>query len=120
MNVDSNAYRYGGFGTHEVVVYYDLTVDIQDAGGERSLIEDLSRDYGNLREVLQSDDHSLAEALAEPVLANFVQTLDKVAAAHEDLRPKCEDLQQRLRRFPEPASESPNNEYWPGDDDIPF
>jgi hypothetical protein len=99
----------------------ELTVDIKDAGGERALIDDLSRDFGNLREVLQSDDKSLAQSLAGPVLDRFSDTLGQVSAVHEDLRPKCEDLQQRLGRFLEPPSEnSEEADDWLSDDDIPF
>jgi hypothetical protein len=99
----------------------ELTVDIQDAGGERALIDDLSRDFGNLREVLQSDDLSLAQSLAGPVLDRFCDTLASVAAAHEQLREKCDDLQMRLGRFLDPPSDQPDTgEDWPVGDDPPF
>jgi hypothetical protein len=100
----------------------ELTVDIKDAGGDQPLIDDLSRDFGNLREVLQSDDESLAQSLAGPVLDRFSETLSVVAAAHENLREKCEDLQMRLERFLEPPSEQADSETddWLGDDEIPF
>jgi hypothetical protein len=99
----------------------ELTVDIKDADGERALIDDLSREFGNLREVLQSDDDSLVQSLAGPVLDRFCDTLSEVAAAHADLREKCEDLQMRLGRFLEPPSDKPDlPERWQSDDDIPF
>ncbi len=49
------------------------------------LIDQLNRDFGNLRELLQSPDSSLAEALIDPVLRRFADTLDAVATAHPPL-----------------------------------
>jgi hypothetical protein len=97
----------------------ELIVDLKGPPEDRPLIDQLSRDFGNLREVAQSGDLSLAEALFEPVLDRFCETLNSVAASHSELEPKCADLQQRLRRFCEPPRE--RDESSPRfDDDIPF
>ena len=75
-----------------------------DSPTEKSqlLIDELNRDFGNLREVLGQTGGELAEALLEPVLARFSETLARVAAAHTNLYDKCGDLEQRLATFVEP------------------
>ena len=97
----------------------ELIVDLKTPTEERILIDRLSRDFGNLRDVAQSRDIAAAESLFEPVLDRFCETLDEVAAARPVLDRKCGDLQQRLRRFLEP----PSNYDEPGpfnDDVLPF
>jgi hypothetical protein len=92
-----------------------------DPDEHRSLIDALSRDFGNLREVSRSNDPAFAAALIEPVLYRFCVTLENVAAARPDLAEKCEDLDERLGRFLEVPSEKPPEFDAPGDfDDIPF
>jgi hypothetical protein len=59
-------------------------------------IDQLNRDFGNLRELLQSSDPSLAEALIDPVLRRFAETLDSVATARPDLAIQCESLSELL------------------------
>jgi len=71
----------------------------------RTLVERLGRVFGNLREVAQSPDPATADALIEPVLDHFRDTLEAVAVARPDLAPKCSDLQHRLCRFLEPPGE---------------
>jgi hypothetical protein len=82
------------------------------------MIDQLSRDFGNLREVARSKDLATSAALAEPVINRFCDTLAEAAAAREDIREKCDELSQRLHRFFEPPGE--RNECELGDDDIPF
>lgn len=100
----------------------ELIVDLKQPPEDRELIDALSRDWGNLREVSQSEDLERAAALIEPVLDRFGETLSRVAAAREELEEKCSDLQERLRRFLEPPSEtdddSGTNDY--RFDDVPF
>jgi hypothetical protein len=67
----------------------------------------LSRDFGNLREVVQSSE-TTADSLVEPVLDRFCETLDAVSAAWPELQDQCLDLQERLRRFLEPAERGPD------------
>lgn len=74
-----------------------------------------------LREVLQSDDESIAHSLARPVLDRFCDTLSAVAAMHEQYREKGDELQLRLGRFLNPPSDQPDaGEEWRGADDPRF
>jgi hypothetical protein len=68
----------------------------------RDLIDRLSRDFGNLREVCQSGDIATKAALFDPVLDRFRESLDVLAAAPPELETKCADLDERLGRFLEP------------------
>jgi hypothetical protein len=85
----------------------ELIVDLKKPTEERSLIDRLSRDFDNLRDIVHSDDANRAFALAGPVIDRFCGTLADVAAARNGLRTKCEDLCQRLQRFFEPSSVPP-------------
>jgi hypothetical protein len=83
----------------------------------RTLVDHLSRDFGNLRDVAQSRDLATAESLIEPVLERFCETLDAVAERRRDLEPKCTDLAARLKRFLAPAGATDD----PSEiDDVPF
>jgi hypothetical protein len=94
----------------------ELIVDLKQPQEDRPLIDQLSRDFENLRKIARTDP-SRAFALADPVIGRFCNTLTDVGAAREDLRPKCEDLSMRLARFFEPPSVRATYE---GDDNIPF
>ena len=81
-------------------------------------IDQLNRDFGNLRELLQGSDPSLAEALIAPVLDRFAETLSTVTSARPDLAPQCESLESDLRSLVTPPPPEP---AWDSDDgDIPF
>ena len=75
----------------------ELIVDLKEPSENRPLIDQLNRDFGNLREV--SDSMESAEAIVEPVVNRFCETLDAVTPSAADLQEKCTDLQSRLRRF---------------------
>ena len=60
----------------------EVTVELREAG-EAGLAENLLRDFGNLRDVLQGDDASRSEALAQPVLDRFIDSLAEAAAVGE-------------------------------------
>jgi hypothetical protein len=100
----------------------ELVVDLKEPTENRPLIDQLSRDFGNLREVSGSAES--ASALVEPVINRFCETLDAVAAARSDLEEKCCDLQMRLSRFLEPPREAdPDDDSdvnFDGSDDVPF
>jgi hypothetical protein len=102
----------------------ELIVDLKEPSENRPLIDQLNRDFANLREVSQSAE--TGDALVEPVINRFCETLDAVAAARTDLQEKCSDLQARLRRFVEPPSEDdpeagPFLDSYPyPEDDVPF
>ena len=81
-------------------------------------IDRLNRDFGNLRELLQSSDPSLAEALIDPVLHRFAETLDTVATARPDLALQCESLTNDLHKLLNPP---PAERTWDSDDpELPF
>jgi hypothetical protein len=82
-------------------------------------LDQLSRDFGNLREVCHSPDAATGAALSEPVLACFCDTLASVAAVRADLARKCDDLSDRLRHFLDPPR-TPADLPETTDDDIPF
>jgi len=81
-------------------------------------IDQLNRDFGNLRELLQSSDSSLAEALVDPVLRRFAETLDTAVAARPDLALQCESLTNNLHKLLDPAPPEPT---WDSHDpEVPF
>jgi hypothetical protein len=75
------------------------------------LIDELNRDFGNFREILQSPDPSLAEALIDPVLCRFAESLDSVATSHPELALQCEALADELKTLLEPESPESLEEY---------
>jgi hypothetical protein len=81
-------------------------------------IDQLNRAFGNLRELLEGDDVSLAEALLDPVLDCFAETLATVATARPDLAPQCESLTHNLRTLADPSPPEPT--WDPHDGDLPF
>jgi hypothetical protein len=80
-------------------------------------IDQLNRDFGNLREVLQNSDLSLAEALLDPVLARFAESLAAAATFRTELAAQCDALTSELRNLLNPAPCGPS---FDGDDDVPF
>lgn len=113
--------RLFGIGGHLA----ELIVDIRgEADGPSAapvvqrLIDQLNRDFGNLRELLQTSEPSLAVALINPVRDRFTESLADVASARPDLSAKCESLTNGLARFLDPhASEST---WESGDSETPF
>lgn len=99
----------------------ELTVALKGPPERRALLDRLSRDYGNLREVVQRREVEEADALIQPVVDRFCESLDAVAAAQADLEVKCTALRDRLARFTAPPAEGeedapPVDE----DEDVPF
>ncbi len=82
------------------------------------LIDQLNRDFGNLREVLTGAEAALSESLLEPVLTRFAETLDAVAVARPDLDPKCGELFAKLKNFLEPPNPELPDSF--PDDGMPF
>jgi len=113
--------RVFGVGCHLA----ELIVSLR-AGTEREAtppetqrhIDQLNRDFGNLRELLQSSDSSLTEALIDPVVDRFAETLDTVATARPDLAPQCESLTKDFRKFLDPPPPEPT--WDSGDPEVPF
>jgi hypothetical protein len=101
----------------ELVVALRPGVDGKPTCSEaQPLIDELNRDFGNLREILQNADSSLREALIDPILHRFRDTLDTVAGARPDLASLCEQLTNDLDTFLNPPAEI---EEFP-DSDMPF
>ena len=98
----------------------EVTVDLKQPPEDRPAIDALSRQWGNLREVLQSASVEQAASLIEPVMDQFCLTLDDVAAAHEPLRAKCESLVQMIRRLLEPPAPRDSSDRPNWDDDVPY
>src|SRR4051812_11366587 len=73
-------------------------------------IDQLNRDFGNLRELLEGADSSLAEALIAPVLHRFTETLDTIATAHPDLALQCESLMNDLNKLLNPPPPEPTRD----------
>jgi hypothetical protein len=81
-------------------------------------IDQLNRNFGNFRELLQNSDSSLAEALIDPVLDHFAETLATIASARPDLAEQCESVTTDLHNLLEPPSPAPT--WDAGDPDHPF
>lgn len=113
---DPPVLRLFAIGTH----LSELMVDLREssATGRDELVDHLSRDFGNLGDVAQAAEPAAAEALLEPVVERFCESLDAVAAALPELEPKCSDLQARLRRFGEPVTAQDATDMF--GDDIPY
>jgi hypothetical protein len=81
-------------------------------------IDQLNRDFGNLREILQNSNSALAAALIDAVLDRFVETLADIAHARSSLAPQCESLVSELHRLTEPPPLPPSLDSFR--DDLPF
>jgi hypothetical protein len=77
-------------------------------------IDQLNRDFGNLRDVLQSSDAALAAALIEPVVQGFVEDLGIIATDRLDSTSPCESLINDLHRLLDPPTEE--DLMWDGDE----
>lgn len=81
-------------------------------------IDDLNRRFGNLREVLNSPDATLAGALFQPIIDRFTDSLASVSAERPELVERTEGLTAELRELLSPPP--PEIECQPGDDGLPF
>ncbi len=88
-----------------------------DAPAVQSLIDQLNRDFGNLRALLIGSEVALAESLLEPVVEKFRETLDEVATFDAMLLEKCNELGESLGQLTAPAPPTPDFDE---DFDIPF
>ena len=86
--------------------------------GTQRLIDRLNRDFGNLREILQGPDPSLAEALLDPVVDRFTERSPASRRARPDLAPQCESLTEDLSRLLDPLPWEPMGDS--GDAEDPF
>lgn len=95
-----------GLGTHLA----ELTQNLKDAA-EQQFVDDLNRDFGNLRDA--TENASLA--LIDPVVEKMCDTLVAVTDAHPALTPKCDDLERQLKDFAQRMIGTPLD-----DEEIPF
>jgi len=113
--------RVFGIGCHlaELIVGLRAGADRESTPPEAQRhIDQLNRDFGNLREMLQSDDSSLAQALIDPVLDRFAESLSSVATARADLALQCEALTSELSEILNPPPPEASSDSC--DPDIPF
>ena len=113
--------RLFGIGGHLAELIADLRGEADGHPTEpeaQQLIDTLNRDFGNLREVLQNSEPTLAAALIDPVIDRFAESLSAVASARADLSAKCESLTGSLAKFLDPSSSK--SAWESGDADYPF
>lgn len=91
---------------------------VGDSSEAQSHIDQLNRDFGNLRELLQGSDSSLAAALIDPVIDRFSESLNAVATTRPDLRSQCESLVDSLHKLLSPPA--PDAPWDPSDSGLPF
>jgi len=96
-----------GIGAH----LGELCQDLKDAAAPHDVIDQLNRDFGNLREATASP----SAALIDPVVEHMRQMLHEVAQAHPALETKCADLERQLVEFAGRFAEEPFL-----DEDLPF
>jgi hypothetical protein len=113
--------RLFGIGGHLAELIADIRGEA-DRGSTapevQRFIDTLNRDFGNLREILQNSEPTLAAALIDPVIDRFAESLSSVTSARPDLSAKCESLTGSLARFLEPDSANSASES--GDSDFPL
>jgi hypothetical protein len=103
--------RLFGVGCHlaELIVGLRSGADRENTPPEaQQHINELNRDFGNLRDVLQNDDSSRADALIDPVLRRFGETLETVAADRPDLAAQCERVACDLDALLSPPGTRPD------------
>ncbi|MDP1797602.1 MAG: hypothetical protein Q8K78_08980 [Planctomycetaceae bacterium] len=113
--------RVFGIGGHLAELIVDLRGEAAGSSAPldaQPFIDQLNRNFGNLRELLQSSEPSLAATLLDPVIDRFAESLAAVASTRPDLSAKCESLTNSLARFVDPRSSEPS---WNADDsESPF
>jgi hypothetical protein len=103
----------------------ELIVGLRDGADQGAIapeaqrhIDHLNRDFGNLRELLQGSDVSLAGSLIDPVLSRFAESHDNVASDYPDFASRCESLTNDLRKILDPPRPGPTEPNL--DTDVPF
>ena len=116
--------RLFGIGGHLAELIVDLRGDAAGSSAPpdaQHFIDQLNRDFGNLRELLQASEPSLAATLFDPVIDRFAESLAAVASARPDLSAKCEALTNIITRFLNPSPSEPTRDADEADDpDVPF
>lgn len=117
--------RLFGIGCRLAELFCDIREDISDAGekGAQFQIDQLNGDFGNMREILLRAESSIAEAMIQPIIDRFSDSLAALAVSRPHLSEKCASLTESLAAFLNPRPEEPDwNEYDPeiDDFDVPF
>lgn len=97
--------RLLGIGGHLAELIVDLRENADQlpaAPDAQRLTDRLNRDFGNLREVLQSSDTSLITALIQPVIDRFGETIAEISSTVPQLSAICESLTCMVNRLLEP------------------
>ena len=112
--------RLFGLGCRLAELIGGLRSDEKSASSEMQRhIDQLNRDFGNLREVLQNTDASLAAAaFISPVVERFADDLNNVAKDRYDLAAQCESLADDLDRLLDQSADE--RSPCAGDEDVPF
>jgi hypothetical protein len=113
--------RLFGFGCHLAELITDLRglTDRESTPPDvQQLIDQLNRDFGNVRALLQESEQSVTEALFNPLIDRFAETLDDVTASRPDLAPKCEFLADCLATLSD--QDPPESIREALDQDLPF
>lgn len=113
--------RLFGIGCHLTELIVDLRGEnlSETAPESRHWIDQLHRDFGNLRELLQTPEVAVCASLFDPVIARFSETLATLAVDRPELEPKCESLTSEIHRLlaADASEENDNgNEDW----ELPF
>jgi hypothetical protein len=98
--VDDNAplqIRLIGIGCHLSELIEDLRRDNEMHG--QALIDQLNREFGNIREVAGAEDESLAQSMIDPVTDRMSETLASIANARPELAAKCSALDEEIRHL---------------------
>lgn len=82
----------------------ELVMELNELADSASLVDQLNRDFRNFREVLSDSDSARIDALLDPVLERFDQTLALIADGHPELEPRCSDLSRKVKSFGEPSA----------------
>lgn len=104
--------RLFGIGCRLSELIADLRNDDHSAQSSqaRQTIDRLNRDFGNLCELLQRSEPSLAASLIEPVIDRFTESLTSVVSSRVDLAAKCESLTDNIAELLESLSPESNRD----------
>jgi hypothetical protein len=89
--------RLFGIGCHLSELVADLRRD--NDPHVQSLIDQLNREFGNVREIAGTEDAALAQSMIEPVSARFCETLDAIGTARPEQAAKCAALSDEIGRL---------------------
>jgi hypothetical protein len=115
--------RLFGIGWRLAELHCDIRDDTSGAGDAQSQIDQLNRDFSNLREILLRAESSIAEAMIQPVIDRFSESLSTLAASRPHLSEKCASLIESLAAFLAPRPEEPDRSDYDFDEDdfeVPF